>query len=67
MAADRDAASTPNLDRFIAASGDEEKLALGIDVLRAAYDEAENLVGWKVDINEYIYALESGKGLNRPL
>ena len=61
------AASTPNLDRFIAAQGDDEKLALGIDVLRAAYDEAENLVGWKVEINEYLHALESGKGLNRPL
>jgi hypothetical protein len=53
------------LERFIAATSDDERLALGLDVLRAAYDEAG--FGWQVQINEYIYALETGKGLNRPL
>ncbi len=58
-----------NLKKFANATTDEAKLALGLDVLRAAWDEAESagLVGWAVDVHEYVYALESGKGLNRPL
>jgi len=57
------------LDRFIAAEGDEGRLALGLDVLRQALDEAreQGLVGWEVEVFEYVCALESGEGLNRPL
>jgi hypothetical protein len=57
----------PNLNRFIDARTDEARLALGLVVLRAAWKEAKNLPGWQVEVYEYVYALESGKGLNRPL
>lgn len=57
------------LDLFIATPSDDARLALGLDTLRDAWEEAtdQGLVGWAVEINEYLHALESGKGLNRPL
>jgi hypothetical protein len=56
------------LDRFIEAT-ENDRLALGLTVLRTAHKEAteQGLEGWAVDINEYIHALETGAGLNRPL
>lgn len=58
---------TPNLDKFIEAFTDEARLALGLDVLRAAWEEAENEPGWRVTVHEYVVALEDGAGLNRPM
>lgn len=58
-----------DLQRFIDCETDDGRLALGADVLRAAKREADEsgLLGWSDAIHEYVYAIESGKGLNRPL
>lgn len=60
---------TSPLDRFIACTTDEERLALGLRTLQAARNEAatKQLIGWELDVREYVEAIESGKGLNRPL
>lgn len=55
------------LDRFITTETDEERLSLGLDILRTAYKEAKYLIGWQVEIYEYIHALETKSHLNRPL
>lgn len=57
------------LDAFIAAESDEDKLALGLDRLEAALEEANELqlTGWAQNVYEYVHALRSGGGLNRPL
>lgn len=59
---------TPNLDLFIKTTGDEARLALGLGVLQAAWDEARDslLQGWTEAIYPYLHAVESGKGLNNP-
>jgi hypothetical protein len=60
---------TPNLDRFIATRSDDDRMALGLDVLEAAGREAGDagLVGWQVEVQEYVVAARDGKPLNRPL
>jgi hypothetical protein len=57
------------LDRFCAAVTDDERLALGLETLRAAQREARasGQLGWEEAIYEYVIAIQSGKGLNRPL
>lgn len=57
------------LDRFMAADGDDARLALGLDVLTRALDDAREagLLGWAEQIHEYVFVLRDGKGLNRPL
>lgn len=59
---------TPNLDLFIETKGDHARLALGLGVLQSALDEAREalLQGWAEEVYLYLYALESGKGLNNP-
>ena len=58
---------TPNLDRFIAAKTDDERMALGIDVLRNALSEAtsSHLLGWEEAVSEFVNAWPDGP--NRPL
>lgn len=57
------------LDRFIAAKTDNERLALGLDALMAAWEEAAEggNLGWAEEVHEYVHALRVGVGLNRPL
>ena len=57
------------LQQFIDAKTDDARLALGLTILREAWREADSagLLGWTTEIREYIVALESGEGLNRPL
>ena len=57
------------LARFIEVSTDAERLALGVEVLAAARDEANaaGLNGWAVEVTEYLLAVRDGKPLNRPL
>ena len=62
--------NTPALDRFIEAETDDARLALGLDAVEAAYDEACDVnlsEAWGPTILEYVIALRTGEGLNRPL
>lgn len=56
------------LDQFIAAETDDARLALELDVLKQARTEAgqQGLLGWEEAVQEFVTAIESGKGLNRP-
>lgn len=61
-------AEVSQLDVFIEAATDEARLALGLDALQAAWNEAETngLVGWAETVHEFVVAARDGKGLNRP-
>jgi hypothetical protein len=61
--------SDQEFQRFCAIERDDDRLALGLPALEAAWRYAvdEGLLGWQEAIHEYVVALRSGGGLNRPL